>query len=238
MLMSFASKNRDLLKKEHNEQVMAQEAHKAKAREEKQELARQKLMEEVEKSVSVFYLPRIKTKELNIALDKHRCFEPKKRILSKQLKIYVNGFELRQHDVTLTKGGKLQYTAIKNKLEEMLDEVNAVPPKLQLPNEPTSVQAQSVVDKYESLGYRVVKDYKDMLEKVKEAFPDLLSRLNHLTRCYAPQLEVAWDQLKEIAWPREQTPEEKRLTRGTKTRFSETIGRKTWFEVHTILGMI
>ena len=32
MLMSFASKNRDLLKKEHNEQVMAQEAHKAKAR--------------------------------------------------------------------------------------------------------------------------------------------------------------------------------------------------------------
>ena len=120
-----------------------------------------------------------------------------------------------------------------------MDEVNAVPPKLQLPNEPTSVQAQSVVDKYESLGYRVVKDYKDMLEKkVKEAFPDLLSRLNHLTRRYAPQLEVAWDQLKEIVWPRELTPEEKRLTRGAKIRFSETIGRKTWFEVHTILGMI
>ena len=84
-----------------------------------------------------------------------------------------------------------------------------------------------------------VKDYKDMLEKkVKEAFPDLLSRLNHLTRRYAPQLEVAWDQLKEIVWPRELTPEEKRLTRGAKIRFSETIGRKTWFEVHTILGMI
>ncbi len=105
--------------------------------------------------------------------------------------------------------------------------------------EPTSVQAQSVADKYESLGYRVVKDYKDMLEKkVKEAFPDLLSRLDHLTRHYAPQLEVAWDQLKEIVWPRELTPEEKRLTRGTKIKFSGTKGRKTWFEVHTILGMI
>ena len=91
-----------------------------------------------------------------------------------------------------------------------MDEVNAVPPKLQLPNEPTSVQAQSVVDKYESLGYRVVKDYKDMLEKkVKEAFPDLLSRLNHLTRRYAPQLEVAWDQLKETLCPRELCTEEK-----------------------------
>ncbi len=240
VLMSFASKNRDLFKSEHNEQAKAQEAHKAKAREEKQELARQKLMEEVEKSVSVFYLPRIKTKEeLNAALDKRRHLEPKKRILSKQLKIYVNGFGLRQHDVTFTKGGKFQYAVVKSKLEEILDEVNAVPPKLELPNEPTSVQAQSVVDKYESLGCRVVKDYKNMLEKkVKEAFPDLLSRLNDLTRRYAPQLEVAWDQLKEIVWPRELTPEEKRLTRGIKIRFSETRGRKTWFEVHTILGMI
>ena len=47
-----------------NEHVRAQEAHKAKAREEKQEIVTQKLMEEV-KSVSVFYLPRIKIKELN-----------------------------------------------------------------------------------------------------------------------------------------------------------------------------
>ena len=52
-----------------NEHVRAQEAHKAKAREEKQEIARKKLMEEVEMSVPVFYLPRIKTKEeLNAAL--------------------------------------------------------------------------------------------------------------------------------------------------------------------------
>ena len=45
-------------------------------------------------------------------------------------------------------------------------------------------------------------------------------------------------QLKEIVWPRELTLAEKRLPRGAKTTFSETKGRKTWFEVHTILGMI
>ena len=85
--------------------------------------------------------------------------------------------------------------------------------------EPTSVQAQSVADKYESLGYRVVKDYKNMLEKkVKEAFPDLLSRLNDLTRRYAPQLEVAWDQLKEIVWPRESNAEEMQLKRSIVAR--------------------
>ena len=72
---------------------------------------------------------------------------------------------------------------------------------------------------------------------MKEASPDLLSRLNHLTMRYAPQLEAAWDQLKEIAWPRELATEERRLTRGTKIRLSETKGRRTWLEVHTILGV-
>jgi len=87
--------------------------------------------------------------------------------------------------VPFTKGGKLQYAAIKSKLEEILAEVNAVPPKLQLPNEPTSAQIQSVVDKRESLGHRVARNDKDMLEtKVKEVFSYPLSRLDRLTRRY------------------------------------------------------
>ena len=48
-----------------------------------------------------------------------------------------------------------------------------------LPDKPTSIQAQSVIDKYEEIGYKVVKDYKEIFEiKVKEAFPDLLGRLD------------------------------------------------------------
>ena len=180
VLMSFASKNRELFKKEHNEQAKLQEDHKAKAREEKQETATKKLLEEVEKSVSVFYLPRIKTKEeLEAVLSEHKYNEQRKRILSKQLKIYVNGYGLRQYDVSLTKGGKFQYDAIKTKLEEIMDAINASPPRLALPDKPTSIQAQSVIDKYEEIGYKVVKDYKEILEKkVKEAFPDLLGRLD------------------------------------------------------------
>ena len=240
VLISLASKNRELFKKEHNEQSKLQEDHKAKAREEKQEIATKKLLEEVEKSVSVFYLPRIKTKEeLEAVLSKHKYNEQRKRILSKQLKIYVNGYGLRQYDVSLTKGGKFQYDAIKTKLEEIMDAVNASPPRLALPDKPTSIQAQSVIDKYEEIGYKVVKDYKEILEKkVKEAFPDLLGRLDHLTRDYAPQLEVPWDQLKEIVWPRELTAVEKQLKRGARIRFSETKRRQIVFEVHTILGMI
>ena len=85
----------------------------------------------------------------------------------------------------------------------------------------------------------MVKDYKEILEKkVKEAFPDLLGRLDRLTRDYAPQLEVPWDQLKEIVWPRELNAEEMQLKRGTRIRFSETRRRQIVFEVHTILGVI
>ena len=48
-----------------------------------------------------------------------------------------------------------------------------------IPYKPTSIQAQGVVDKYEEIGYKVVKDYKEIFEiKVKEAFPDLLGRLD------------------------------------------------------------
>ena len=151
----------------------------------------------------------------------------------------MNGYGLRQCDVSLTKGGKFQYDAIKTKLEEIMDAVNASPPRLALPDKPTSIQAQSVIDKYEEIGYKVVKDYKEILEKkVKEAFPDLLGRLDRLTRDYAPQLEVPWDQLKEIVWPRELNAEEMQLKRGTRIRFSETKRRQIVFEVHTILGLI
>ena len=81
----------------------------------------------------------------------------------------------------------------------------------------------------------MVKDYKEILEKkVKDAFPDLLGRLDHLTRDYAPQLEVPWDQLKEIVWPRELTAVEKQLKRGARIRFSETKRRQIVFEVHTM----
>jgi len=61
VLMSLAGENRDLFKKEHKEQIKLLEDHKAKAGEEKQEIATKKL--EVKKSVYVFYLPRIKIKE-------------------------------------------------------------------------------------------------------------------------------------------------------------------------------
>ena len=85
----------------------------------------------------------------------------------------------------------------------------------------------------------MVKDYKEILEKkVKEAFPDLLGRLDRLTRDYAPQLEVPWDQLKEIVWPRELNAEEMQLERGARIRISETKRRQIVFEVHTILGVI
>ena len=76
------------------------------------------------------------------------------------------------------------------------------------------------------------------IKKVKEAFPDLLGRLDHLARDYAPQLEAPWDQLKEIVWPRELTAVERQLKRGARIRFSETKLRQIEFEVHTILGMI
>ena len=76
------------------------------------------------------------------------------------------------------------------------------------------------------------------IKKVKEAFPDLLGRLDHLARDYAPQLEAPWDQLKEIVWPRELTAVERQLKRGARIRFSETKLRQIVFEVHTILGMI
>ena len=73
---------------------------------------------------------------------------------------------------------------------------------------------------------------------MKEAFPDLLGRLDHLARDYAPQLEAPWDQLKEIVWPRELTAVERQLKRGARIRFSETKLRQIVFEVHTILGLI
>ena len=68
-----------------------------------------------------------------------------------------------------------------------MDAVNASPPRLALSDQATSIQAQSIIDKYEEVGYKVVKGYKEILEiKVTEAFPDLLGRLNHLTRDYPP----------------------------------------------------
>ena len=131
-LMSLASKSRDLFKEEHKDQAKLQEDHKAKARVEKQEIATKKLLE-VEKPLSVFYILRIKTKEeLEAALGEHKHNEQRKRILSKQLKIYVNGYGLRQYDISLAKGGKFQYAVIKTKLEEMMDAINASPPRLAL----------------------------------------------------------------------------------------------------------
>ena len=73
---------------------------------------------------------------------------------------------------------------------------------------------------------------------MKEAFPDLLGRLDRLTRDYAPQLEMPRDQLKEIVWPRELNADEMQLKWGTRIRFSETKRRQIMFEVHTILGLI
>jgi len=120
-----------------------------------------------------------------------------------------------------------------------MDAVNASPPRLALSDQATSIQAQSIIDKYEEVGYKVVKGYKEILEiKVTEAFPDLLGRLNHLTRDYAPQLEVPWDQLKEIVWPGELFAVEKQLKGGAMIRFSATKRRQIVLEVHTVLGMI
>ena len=80
------------------------------------------------------------------------------------------------------------------------------------------------------------KDKKRLRERRGKVFKKIRYRIQALNE--ERVTELANEMESSIVWPRELTPEEKRLTRGTKITFSETKGRKTWFEVHTILGMI
>ena len=67
---------------------------------------------------------------------------------------------MEDQDVVCAHLSKKIRAAIKTKLEEIMDAVNASPPRLALPDKPTSIQAQSVIDKYEEIGYKVVKTVK------------------------------------------------------------------------------
>lgn len=77
--------------------------------------------------MSLLYVPRVKTKELDAVLSKHKRNKQNKGALSKQSKVYVNGYGVRQHNMSLTKGGKLKHAVIIAKLEEIMDDINARP---------------------------------------------------------------------------------------------------------------
>ena len=241
-LLAMIRKNRKLFKAQHDEDLERQKQHKLEANDRKQREAQVRLARGVENSLSVFFLPRIKSEEeLRAELGKHRSNAAKERVLTKQLKVYTDGFLWTQYKEALTRNGKkVTVPELTDRLIRILNDIKHG--KIQVPQRPTSHQADKIIERYIEKGYKVVSEYKSALKKqLDDAFPDLLRKLEHLTSTYSPEIPSPFDQLKEVVWPRELNNDEKLLKRGVRVQYSEKKNKRSRedvMEFHTVLGLV
>ena len=227
-LLAMIRKNRKLFKAQHDEDLERQKQHKLAANDRKQREAQVRLARGVENSLSVFFLPRIKSEEeLRAELGKHRSNAAKERVLTKQLKVYTDGFLWTQYKEALTRNGKkVTVPELTDRLIRILNDIKHG--KIQVPQRPTSHQADKIIERYIEKGYKVVSEYKSALKKqLDDAFPDLLRKLEHLTSTYSPEIPSPFDQLKEVVWPRELNNDEKLLKRGVRVQYSEKKNKRS-----------
>jgi hypothetical protein len=238
-LLSMLSKNRKTFKAERDEDMRQQRLHKIEVQQQKEEAARVKMGQVVVEMVSVFYLQRIETKqELGRVLSGFKSDAAKIRVLKKQLLIYINGYGWQQYKQSMSKKGDPTVGGVADltsRLETILQDIRQG--KIIIPSGPSFASTETIMSKFEELGYETCEIYSDIVSKrVGEVLPSLLQRLVEYTEVFSPRLSRPLDDLKEIIWPQELSEFQRKFKPATRFRYRDSKGRGTaMFEV---LGIV
>ena len=223
-LLDFLFDHRDFFKEQRNSDLKRQQDHKLRETEKKNLEAKECLEKEVIKMISVFYLPRIKSyKELNTVLTNFPTKAAKLRVLTKQYLIYVDGFDWKQYKKPMTSKHDRSVGGVEDLTERLKNILGDINEKvMNVPTEPSTLSTQTVMSKFEAIGYATCHIYQEIVGKqIGEVVPVISERMKSYTNLYAPKIPPKFDQLREIIWPKELTKEEKQFLPCTRVEWTE-----------------